>query len=62
MDGFKRLDALVRRVESSAAAPEARFQEALDHERTISPCIGGRTVMDDRRERKVKAQKQLTLF
>ena len=62
IDGFKRLDALVRRVESSAAAPEARFQEVLAHERAISPSLGGRTVMDDRRDRKVKAQKQLTLF
>jgi len=62
VDGLKRLDALVRRVEASAAAPEARLQEVIEHERSISPSIGGRTVMDDRRERKIQVQKQLSLF
>lgn len=62
IDGFKRLDSLVRRVEKSAAAPEARFEEVLQHERTISPAVGGRTVMDDRRERKDQRERQLTLF
>jgi hypothetical protein len=62
IDGFKRLDSLVRRVEQSAAAPEAKFQEVLQHERTISSSVGGRTVMDDRRERKREAQRQLSLF
>jgi hypothetical protein len=62
VDGFKRLDALVRRVEASAAAAEARLQEVIEHERSISPSIGGRTVMDDRRERKIQVQKQLSLF
>src|SRR4051812_34731197 len=47
IDGFKRLDSLVRHVESSAAAPEAKFREVLAHERAISSTIGGRTVMDD---------------
>jgi len=62
IDGFKRLDALVRRVEKSAAAPEARFEEVLNHERTISPSLGGRTVMDDRRRSKPSPPKQLGLF
>ncbi len=62
IDGFKRLDSLVRRVEKSAAAPEAKFREVLEHERAISPSIGGRTVMDDKRERQPKKQTQLSLF
>ncbi len=62
IDGFKRLDALVRRVEKSAAAPEARFEQALQHERTISPSLDGRTVMDERRERKNEIGAQLNLF
>jgi hypothetical protein len=62
IDGFKRLDSLVRRVENSAAAPEARFREALQHERAISPSLGGRTVMDDRRERRPEKPSQLSLF
>ncbi|MFL6450603.1 MAG: DUF763 domain-containing protein [Bryobacteraceae bacterium] len=62
IDGFKRLDALVRRVEQSAAAPEARFQDVLQHERAISPSLGGRTVMDDKRERKQETKGQLSLF
>jgi hypothetical protein len=62
MDGFKRLDSLVRRVENSPAAPEARFREALQHERAISPSLGGRTVMDDRRERQPEKPSQLSLF
>jgi hypothetical protein len=61
IDGFKRLDALVRRVEKSASAPEARFQEVLRHEHAISPAVGGRTVMDDRAEI-TKANRQLSLF
>ena len=52
----------LKQVPRGKHAPEARFQEALEHERAISPSIGGRTVMDDRRERKVKVQKQLSLF
>jgi hypothetical protein len=62
VDGFKRLDALVRRVEKSPASPEANFQQVLHHERAISPSVGGRTVMDDRREQKSVRQKQLRLF
>lgn len=62
IDGFKRLDSLVRRVEKSAAAPEARFEAVLQHEHAISSSIGGRTVMDDKRERQEKKQTQLSLF
>jgi hypothetical protein len=62
VDGFKRLDALVRRVEKSAANPEAKFEQVLEHERSISPSLRGRTVMDDRRERDTIRHKQLGLF
>jgi len=56
------LDALVRRVEKSAASPEAKFEQVLEHERSISPSLGGRAVMDDHRERDKTRQKQLGLF
>jgi hypothetical protein len=62
IDGFKRLDALVRRVEKSAAAPEARFEQVLQHERTISPSLNGRTVTGERREGKNENGAQLNLF
>ena len=51
LEGFKRLDQLVRRVEA-----EADFDQVIAHERAISREHGGRTVMDDRKER------QLSLF
>jgi hypothetical protein len=57
-DGFARLDRFVRVVERNAA-PEADFDRAIAHERTISPALGGRTVFDDRRPR---GPKQLSLF
>ncbi len=43
LQGFRRLDDLVRRVEETAA-PEANFQAVVEHERAISPKLGGRTV------------------
>lgn len=61
IDGFRRLDSLVRGVERSAAAPEAHLKEVIAHERDISRSIGGRTVMHDRRERREK-KGQLSLF
>jgi hypothetical protein len=47
-DGLKRLDKLVRLVEQRYR-PAAHFENIMDHERQISPSLGGRTVMDDRR-------------
>ena len=47
LDGFKRLDQLVRRVEAEAQ-PQADFNRVVAHERTISRAHGGRTVLDDR--------------
>ena len=61
VDGLKRLDALVRRVES-AAQPHADSNRVIEHERVISPSLGGRTVMDDRRRRPAPAQAQMNLF
>jgi hypothetical protein len=61
VDGFKRLDKLVRSVERSLE-PTADFERALEHERAISPMLGGRTVMDDRRRRRNAAKGQMSLF
>jgi hypothetical protein len=43
VDGFKRLDNLVRTVEQRLE-PEANFERVLAHERAISPALNGRTV------------------
>ncbi len=56
LDGMRRLDGLVRTVESNAA-PVANFDRILAHERAISPSLGGRTVADDQRR-----ARQLSLF
>ena len=61
VDGFKRLDKLVRSVESRLS-PEADFERVVEHERAISPALGGRTVMDDRRDRRKKVTGQMSLF
>lgn len=67
--GFKRLDEFVRNVEREHQ-PQADFEAALAHERSISKQIGGRTVFDDRKKGASnendhgtsKPTKQLTLF
>ncbi len=65
IDGFRRLDRLTRRIEQEMS-PNANFREALAHEHAISPSIGGRTVLDDRKHpRAIKEpsqNKQLSLF
>lgn len=61
IEGFKRLDSLTRRV-VQRLEPEADFARVLDHERTISPSLGGRTAADDRRKRNVMRQQQMNLF
>jgi hypothetical protein len=58
VEGFQRLDKLVRRVEQSFA-PEADFERVMKHERAISPKLGGRTVKDGRRR---PATGQMALF
>jgi uncharacterized protein len=58
LDGFRRLDRFVRAIEHRYS-PQANFAAAIAHERAISPALGGRTVMDDRRPRPAA---QMSLF
>jgi hypothetical protein len=58
LDGFKRLDRLVRQVEEQYE-PTADFDRAIHHEHAISPSLGGRSVFDDRKKPK---KQQLSLF
>lgn len=60
--GFERLDRLTRAVENGRE-PMADFHAAMAHERAISPSLGGRTVMDDRRRAGQKVEsRQGSLF
>ena len=43
LEGFRRLDRFVKVVEKRLQ-PEANFEAVLEHERRISPSLGGRTV------------------
>jgi len=61
LEGFRRLDKLTRNVEANLD-PVADFSAAMGHEREISPSLGGRTVFDDRAEKKPSSQRQLSLF
>jgi uncharacterized protein len=58
LDGFKRLDRLVRKVEEQYE-PAADFDRSISHERAISPALDGRSVFDDRKKPK---KQQLSLF
>lgn len=58
LDGFKRLDRLVRQVEEQHE-PTADFDRAIRHERAISPSLEGRSVFDDRKK---PSKQQLSLF
>ena len=60
LDGIRRLDRLVRLTERHRA-PQARFDDVLEHERRISSSIGGRTVFDDARQRP-RRPRQLDLW
>ena len=60
-DGIARLDRFVRAVEKRHA-PEADFETALEHERSISESLNGRTVFDDRSPRRSSAVRQQRLF
>jgi uncharacterized protein len=60
--GMKRLDGFANAIER-CLAPEADFEAALRHERSISTSFGGRTVFDDVRGAKKRlARGQLSLF
>lgn len=62
LDGFKRLDRLVRRVEARYQ-PVADFDRALRHEHAISRSLGGRSVFDDRKKpARTRSDEQLPLF
>ena len=60
LDGFKRLDQLVRAVEEKYQ-PIANFNSLLQHEHAISPELDGRSVFDDRK-RPASKRAQLSLF
>jgi hypothetical protein len=60
LDGFKRLDSFVRRIEREKS-PQANFDAALRHEHAISRSLGGRTVFDDQPKPAFR-NKQLELF
>jgi hypothetical protein len=60
LDGFRRLDHLVRNVERTGS-PVADFAATMRHERAISKSLGGRTVLDDRKEKSSKDE-QMNLF
>jgi hypothetical protein len=59
IDGIERLDRLARAIERRYS-PEANFEAVMEHERAISPLIGGRTVFD--KPEQLSKPKQLSLF
>jgi hypothetical protein len=62
LDGLKRLDSLVRKVEERHE-PKADFESVIRHEHAISKELNGRSVFDDRRESRLrKDSRQLRLF
>jgi hypothetical protein len=60
IDGFKRLDRFARQLEDELK-PAADLKALVTHENAISPALGGRSVLDDRRKMR-KAARQLDLF
>ena len=63
LDGFRRLDQLVRNVEEQYQ-PVADFEDVIRHEHAISPNLEGRSVFDDRKKPRISrhSQQQLSLF
>jgi hypothetical protein len=62
MEGMKRLHAFTAAIERRFA-PRADFDAVMETERAISPALGGRTVFDDRVQRKARRSRpQLELF
>jgi hypothetical protein len=59
LDGFRRLNELVQRVEQNHQ-PTADFDRVMEHERAISPALGGRTATGGRRRR--VAPEQMSLY
>jgi hypothetical protein len=60
MEGFRRLNQFVEGVENRRN-PSVDFPSLLQHEKTISPSLGGRTVFEDRK-RRIRGSEQLRLF
>lgn len=50
LEGFRRLEKFARLVETQLH-PQTDFAGVIDHEKAISPSIGGRTVFDDKPRR-----------
>ncbi len=61
VDGFKRLDRLVRAAEERLE-PEANLERVIAQEHAISPSLGGRSVFDDRKAKRAPGGEQLSLF
>ena len=61
LDGFRRLDRFVRRVEDQFS-PRAEFDALIKHENTISPSLDGRSVFDSPTLSKRGSSKQRSLF
>ena len=61
LDGFRRLDRFVTNVEKRMS-PVADFEQAIEHEMSISSSLDGRSVFDDLPVRKPPAPKQGRLF
>ncbi|HKE84828.1 MAG TPA: DUF763 domain-containing protein [Vicinamibacterales bacterium] len=61
LHGMARLDAFTRASEARRG-PGSDVAAAIDHERRISPSLGGRTVFDDRSRRPRPDRGQLDLF
>jgi hypothetical protein len=61
LDGFRRLNRLVRTVEKNLE-PEANLEATIAHEEKISPSLGGRSVFDDEPRRTFYNPRQRSLF
>jgi len=58
LEGFRRLSRFLENIETQYE-PVADFNAAVEHERSISRSIGGRTVQDDRRVSRYPKQRSL---
>jgi hypothetical protein len=62
LDGFRRLENFTRTIEDRLQ-PRADFDAVVAHEKSISRDLGGRSVFDDLKERRIRSgSKQLSLF
>jgi hypothetical protein len=61
MEGFRRLDRFVKVVEDQMK-PAANFDAVLQHERTISPALNGRTVFDGKGSEPKTRPQQMSLW